>query len=280
MALRISVPVVLAGEKGDPVLTAFADAYKRNFDLVKNPDTEVDIFFLNKGLNTFEEFGYLHQIFLNEREMYHAVLQAEKDGYDAVIPMCFTDPVVQQTRKAVDIPVIGQAETELMFAAMMGKKLGVITVSDEACLLVDEIIENYGYKDRAVKTRSIGISGELQAQAAFDASHDIEAFKEVSKELIADGAQVLVPGCSCISLGLRMAAGCEDQYPNGLREVDGVAVLDGMSVVIKMAENMASLKKCGSNFISRAGKYKQAPKEADEQTLAKFPYHGSGIWKA
>ncbi|MEW5980404.1 MAG: aspartate/glutamate racemase family protein [Acidobacteriota bacterium] len=280
MGMRIAVIVVFAGKEGDPGFKLVASAYQRNFALVKNPDTEVDVFFLRNGLTTFEEFGYRHQMFLNDREMYHAILEAEKSGYDAVVPMCFFDPVLEEARKAVEIPVVAQGETELFYASMMGGRFGVITINEEAVSLTDDLIEKYGYRHRAVRTRSIGIPGAAQLIAAVDASHDIEAFTQVARESIKDGAQVLVPGCSGISMALRLAAGCEDKYPDGVTEIDGVAILDGMSVVVKTAEALVALKRGGSSFISRVGRYSRPPREVDEMTLAKFPYRGSGVWKA
>ncbi len=280
MNCRIAVLVVFAGKEGDPLYKMMADAYQRNFALVKNEGTEVDVFFLREGLTTFEEFGYRHHMFLNDREMYHAILQAEKDGYDAVVPMCFFDPVLEEARKAIGIPVIAQGESELLCASMMGKTFGVITISEEGAAIADDLIEKYGYRNRAVRSRSIGIPGELQALAHIDASHDIAAFARVAEECIRDGAEVLIPGCSGISIALRLGAGCEETYPNGVTEIRGVAVLDGMSVVIKTAEMLVALKRAGSAYISRAGRYARPTREMDELTLSKFSYQGAGAWKA
>lgn len=280
MTTKIATIVVFAGKQDDPLVKVWADLYKKNFALAKNSDTEVDVFYQNKGLEIFDEFNYRHLIFLNEREMFHAALEIEKMGYDAVFPTCFYEPVIEELRKVLDIPVIAQAETEFVFAMMMGRKFGVVAISDEGRLIADDIIHRYGLTDRAVKSRSFGVSGEHQANAVFDASHDIEGFKEAAKGLIADGADVLVPGCSYMSMALRFASGCEDKYPDGLREVDGAPVVDGMSVLIKAAEAMVALKRDGSNIVSNRGAYKKWSKEANEVTFARFPYQGYGVWKA
>lgn len=90
----------------------------------------------------------------------------------------------------------------------------------------------------------------------------IESFRQVARELIADGAEVLIPGCMVMTSAMRIASGCEEEYSNGLTEVDGVPVVDVVGAASKLAEVLVSLKKGGSTGISRKGFYGRPTPEA------------------
>ncbi len=48
----------------------------------------------------------------------------------------------------MDIPVIGVAQNSLMFANMMGRKVGLITFSKYAIPIVEELVINTGSRIR------------------------------------------------------------------------------------------------------------------------------------
>jgi hypothetical protein len=75
---------------------------------------------------------------------------------------------------------------------------------------------------------------------------------------------------------VHMAPGCEKTYPKGLYGVDGVPIVDVLSMAVRMAEVLASMKQAGMPWISRASTFNTPPKEIIEETYAVFPYHGSG----
>ncbi len=76
-----------------------------------------------------------------------------------------------------------------------------------------------------------------------------------------------------------MAPGCEDDYPGGLTEVDGVPVVDVISAGVRLAEVLVSFKKAGLSWISRAANYRRPDAEMSRSNLEDFPYHGSGSWR-
>lgn len=76
-----------------------------------------------------------------------------------------------------------------------------------------------------------------------------------------------------------MAPGCEEKYPNGLYEVDGVPLVDVISTAVRMAEVLASMKNAGIPWISRAGAFNTPPEALIAETEEFFPYHGSGEQK-
>jgi Asp/Glu/hydantoin racemase len=163
--------------------------------------------------------------------------------------------MLHQIRQAVNIPVASIGEASLLTACMMGNKFGIIHISELNILETRHTVEKNGLSHRLANIRSINEPPREQGGAIFNATHSIEKFKKVARELIDDGAEVLIPACGLMSPAMRLAPGATEQYPNGLTEVDGVPIVDVMSCGIKMAETLAELKKSGSSWISRKNMY-------------------------
>ncbi len=54
--------------------------------------------------------------------LFDAVVDAERQGYDAVVIACFSDPGVEAARELVQIPVIGPLNVGLHIAQVVGKR--------------------------------------------------------------------------------------------------------------------------------------------------------------
>ena len=264
-----------AGQFAEKVLVPM---WRRNLDLVKQQDTELTFRFPRWGIAGLDGFFYSYIDMLNAKSVFHAAVQAEKEGFDAVMITCFGDPMLWAIRQAVDIPVVSLGESSMLLATMMGYTFGVVAISPYNIYEMEHTIDKYGLRERSVGIRATSESGDEQAEALIDARRAIESFKKVGRELIADGAEVLIPGCGLMSPALRLAPGAEKEYPNGLIEVDGVPVADVMGDTIKMAETMVSLKNAGSCWISRKGLYARATPRAKEFGQMVLQDDGPGFW--
>jgi Asp/Glu/hydantoin racemase len=265
-------------EAGQFVEKVLVPMWQRNLDLVKQKDTALTFRFPRWGITGLDGFFYSYLDQLNARSIFHAAVQAEKEGFDAVMITCFGDPMLWSIRQAVDIPVVSIGESSMLLATMMGYKFGVVTISPYNIYEQEHTIAKYGLTERLAGIRPNPETGDEQAEALIDARRAIESFKKVGRELIADGAEVLIQGCGLLSPALRLAPGAEKEYPNGLTEVDGVPVADVMGETIKMAEAMVSLKRAGSCWISRKGLYAQATARAQEYGRLVLEDHGPGFW--
>jgi allantoin racemase len=269
--LLVNVPAAEEdGEAGQFFKGVMVPLLRRNMDLVKQKDTEVTFRFSQWGLTGMEAIFYNYIDYLDTRLAFHAAANAE-EGFDAVMIACFGDPMLWEIRQALDIPVVSIGESSMLLATVMGYKFGVVTISPLNIIGQEHHIAKYGLRERSVGVRAIPESGDEQVMAMQDARHTIECFKEVARELIADGAEVIIPGCALMSPSLRLAPGAEKDYPNGLTEVDGVPVADVIGDTIKMAETLVALKQAGSCWVSRKGLYAQATPLAKEiaQTVLK-----------
>lgn len=262
--MKLCLVNVAAGSKDNEFVERLASIWKSNFSLSKQKDTEIVSRFSPWGVIGMEGFFYNNIDTLNAQVVYHSAISAEKDGFDGILITCFGDPMLHQIRQAVNIPVVSIGEASLLMAASMGYKFGVVTISKHNILETKHTIAKYGLSERLANVRAISETPMEQGGAIFDATHSIESFKQVARELINDGAEIIIPGCGLMSPSLRLAPGAENQYPNGLTEVDGAAVLDIMSCGIKMLESMVALKHSGSSWISRKDMYAQPTPEALE----------------
>src|SRR5690606_16975729 len=87
--------------------------------------------------------------------------------------------------------------------------------------------------------------------AAFeDPSELIETFCESARKLIAEGADVIIPGEAPMNVLLAR---------NGVSEVDGVPVLDSLATWVKQAEALGDLQRLCGIKACRKGYYHRLP---------------------
>jgi allantoin racemase len=282
--IKIGVMHVIAAEEASPraeSIKAWNRLLRKNMELVKAEGTEVTFQTPRRGFTSLHPFQYKYLNALNDMETLYGYMELEKAGiYDAIIGMCFFDPMGREVRQALDIPFIGPGEVAMRLAGLMGAKFGVVSIGDKANWTIEDIIRKYGLQDQAVPVRGLQVSFEDQMNALTDAHKKIEGFLKASKQLIADGAEVIIPGCMVMDPVLRFAPGCEKEYPNGIQEVDGIPVMNVVALTIKVAEAFAAMKKAGLPWISRKLYYTSAKKdiEALKGAASLLKYEGPGFW--
>jgi allantoin racemase len=263
------------GEFGQFMKSAYVPLLQRNFDMVKRDDTAITYRFCEWGNDHMEPSFYRYMDHLASPMVYHAAAHAEDEGFDAVVINCFGDPMLWELRQVLDIPVVGLGESTMLLSVMMGLRFGIVMISPYMLPGQEERIARYGLKERCAGMRGSAESPLAQEQALVDARETIEAFTHAARELIAGGADILIPGCSLISPAMRLTPGAEQDYPQGVTEIDGVPIADVLGDTITLAEALVSLKRAGSSWISRKLLYPQPTAEA--KRLAKAVTDGSGF---
>ena len=284
MKIRIGVMHVIPAVENSPaadVLKSWDRLLRKNIDLVKAEGTEVTFQIPRLGADSLHALQYKYMNALNDMETLYGYMELGKAGkYDAIFGMCFFDPMMREARQVLDVPFIGPGEVTMRLAAMMGRKFGVVSIGDRVNWNIEDLIEKYHLDSYSVGVRGLPVSIEDQVKAITDARENIDGFIKVSKELIAAGAEVIIPGCMIMDPALRLAPGCEKEYPNGLHEVDGVPIMNVIALSIKVAEAFASMKKAGLPWISRKLYYNSA--EGNEKALRDgariLEYRGPGFW--
>ena len=266
MGMRIIVVHQIAFEEDSPEGQwgkNYANTERANMKLVAEPDTEIVMRFPRWGLRGLDSFFHPLTNRLNDRIAYHQIVGAEKEGFDAAIVGCFYDPILRELRTAVDIPVIGMAEAAMHLAAVMGAKFGVVAISPEGIHDMDANIDRYGLRQKSVGVRTMKDTTSGWLASCLDdppqsVERAIEEFKATSRELIALGADIIVPGCGLVAPALRMTGtmkGLEKKYPDGFQDVDGVPIMDTLGATIKLAETMVHFKRSNWPWISRVSYY-------------------------
>lgn len=157
-------------------------------------------------------------------EIVQRAVQAEKEGYDAVVLYCLSDPALTACREAVRIPVLGGGQTAILVAAGLGYNFSLLINSDRRCPEKAEFVRSTGVDpSRLASVRSIDIPPQASRQ---DKKKTIQRLTAAGEKCVQeDGAQVLVLGClSFAGMGPAVSA------------VLKVPVVDPAFTAINMAE--------------------------------------------
>lgn len=188
-------------------------------------------------------------------------LQAERAGYDAFIIGHFQEPGLLEIRGAVDIPVIGLGEANVLAALSMGRQLGLVTIDPAFIDWHERQVRAYGLDQRVAGVRAIrvdlpGFMDAFTEEASYAKVRD--DFVEQVRPLVAVGAEVIIPAGGLPML--LFARECPFV-------IDGALVLNGIAVVAKAAEMALALKRLTGSVVSRRGAYAKASPECVEEYL-------------
>jgi len=161
-------------------------------------------------------------------EMLELVKKAEKEGVDAVVIACFSDPGLEAAKELVNIPVIGIGEASIHAAAMLGARFSVITpVKRRIVTRIHQALHLVSHHSLS-SVRSLDLS---VAQSESDPELTIQTLlRVVGTAVESDGAEVIVLGCAGMT-----------GYTKALQERYGVMVVDPCTVALKCAEAFVSL---------------------------------------
>jgi allantoin racemase len=220
MKLRIITPITSHGFASvDPFIP------------VVRPDTELSHVEIDHGPASIEsDFDEM----LATPATVARIIEAERDGMDAVIINCMGDPGMQAGREAVRIPVIGPCEATMHVASMLGHTFSVITVMKSLRRQFENQAKVYGVRDKLASVRAVEIP-VLELEDDFDRLVKLLA-DEAQLAVDEDGAHVMLFGCTGM---IGAAQAVEEELAR--RGYPDVPVIDSMVWAVKMAEAMAGM---------------------------------------
>jgi allantoin racemase len=186
-------------------------------------------------------------------------VEAERQGYDAMAITHFQDAALSEVKAVARIPVLGLGETTLFHALTLGRKLGLVTINPAFIPWHEDQVVRYGLQQRVVGVRAVDakVSDFIDAFAGEDAFRRLEPlWKRECKVLLDAGADVIVP-----------AGGLPMMLFGG--EMDGVPVLNGITLIAKSAELAVKLRKLGMAQVSRRSNFAHPPEKALKEFLDK-----------
>lgn len=215
----------------NPTITeSWNEPTRRTYAGIAREGTEVSVVSLDWGTASVESF---RDESIAPPDVLNKVVQAEKDGVDAVIIDCMADPGMHAARELVRIPVIGPAQASMHLAAMLGHKFSMLVLFEHHVHSTERQVMMYGLAGKLASARAFNIpvlSLEDDLESTLSTLVDV-----AEKTVREDGAHVIVPGCT----GL---AGLAGRIQSGLagRGCE-VPVLDPPLVAMKLAESLVEL---------------------------------------
>ena len=191
------------------------------------------------------------------RNLIRNAVEAEKQGYAAMVITHFQDAGLAEVKSVVDIPVIGLGETTLMHSLTLGRKLGLVTINPVFIPWHEDQVVRYGLQQRVVGVRAV----KATVKDFIDAFAGEEAFNRLKplwerecRVLLEAGADVIVP-----------AGGLPMMLFSG--EFEGAPVVNGVTLVAKTAEMAIRLRQQGMFKVSRRSNYGKPPEKALKEFL-------------
>jgi Asp/Glu/hydantoin racemase len=247
----------LSNEKYSPNYFPFLTNYIKT---IAAPGTTVEL----RGARVGRIDSYRFWESLDTVSILDSALEAEQRGFDAVAIGNILDPGLREARSMVDIPVLGLGETSMLTTCMMGSKFTLIAVNPYFSARFQENVAKYGLQERLASIECMGLTPhELDACFSDDGDRTkaIEAFTAASRAGLDAGAEVIIPAGGRLTAFLNA---------NGIRDVDGAAVLDGTATLITMTEAAVRLRSVAGTFVSRRLLYAKAPATVIADAAAEY----------
>jgi allantoin racemase len=191
------------------------------------------------------------------RNLIRNAVEAEKQGFSAMVITHFQDAGLAEVKSVVDIPVIGLGETTLAHALTLGRKLGLVTINPVFIPWHEDQVIRYGLQQRVVGVRAVpaSVADFINAFASPEAFQKLKPLWEKECRALLDaGADVIVP-----------AGGLPMMLFSG--EFEGAPVVNGVTLVAKTAEMAIRLRPHGMFRVSRRSNYVKPPEKALREFL-------------
>jgi allantoin racemase len=235
---------------------------------VVRPDTEVVVHGTHAGTHGHKktdgpstDVGFAYFQALHMHQFAYAAVLAEERGFDAFAVATLPEPGLREIRSLVSIPVVGYGESAMLTACQLGLKFGVLLFIQEMIPQIEMNVRNHGLEGRCAGIRHVGFSSSEVLPSSGLPARVLDIFHERARQLIAAGADVIIPGEAPLSVHLARA---------GINRVDDVPILDGIACTLKSAETMVDLRRQLGVTRATRGYYQAPPPRERVKELARL----------
>ena len=246
-------------------LPAYRERMEAHIKRVTRPDTEVVMHGVLPGTYPSnypgDDLAYTALFAMHGAQWIKTAVEAERAGFDAYAMCTLPDPMLRELRTLVDIPVVGFGEACFHVASMVGHRFGLMVFIERMVPHYHEQLQKYGLANRCATISGAGFTFHDVVDGFSDPGKLIDKFRDSARRLMAGGADVIIPG----EMPLNVLLASE-----GVHEVDGAPVLDGLGVTFGLAECFVDLKRRTGLGASRHGWYGAAPRKERVQEVLGF----------
>ncbi|ETX30265.1 aspartate/glutamate racemase family protein [Roseivivax isoporae] len=228
-----------------------------HLDAIARDGTEIVV----HGITPHDSYAHPLVEFRCAREMICNAIQAEREGYDAFVIGHFQDAGLYEARAAVDIPVIALGEASMLHACTLGQRTGIVTINRRYIPWFHHQITRYGLGQRITGVHAMQFEpGQILGAFGSDARRDevSDLFRAQALPLIEAGTDVLIPGGGIPMLLFAQIHG---------HRIEGLPVLNGIPVAVKMAEMAVELKRDFGLSVSRVSDFVMPPRDVLDEFM-------------
>lgn len=234
------------------------ESLEKTIESVKRADTAVKVCLLRDSAPPDGEMGYWYMHPKMYTEMIPVAMQAQDDGFDAVVIGCVGSTDAEYAIKEVlDIPVVGIGESCLHLAQIYGQNFSIITYDNKVAAWIDRIVREQHLEDFCVSVRPAGVSPREMHERGSMSTIYRKLLREAKLAVSEDRAEVVVNA----SAGF---VGVADY----LRKHVDAPVVDAVESGIKFGEMLADLKKSKNLYQSKVACFRPSPNAS--QMVAKY----------
>ncbi len=161
------------------------------------------------------------------RQKRKSALRAERDGIDTVAVINTFDHGYYELRELLGIPVVYITESSMYLACQLAPTFSFVTHNEAMQLHIADLAKRYGVAGRMTPGTNLGLTYEDFPQLYEKPAEYIARFKETARETIARGATVIMVAGNPLNMFL---------IDQGVRDIDGIPILDCCTAVVKTAE--------------------------------------------
>ena len=135
-----------------------------------------------------------HDWMLLDIAILEAGLDAEADGYDAVVIDTASDSGVEALRSMLDIPVVGAGRVSLLFALSLGRSFGVLAQWEPALARIDKSLADWGLARYCAGVEHFDTEPDFTALIGDKRDEVLPKMEAACRRLVDRGADVICLG--------------------------------------------------------------------------------------
>jgi allantoin racemase len=126
--------------------------------------------------------------------LFEAGLDAEQEGYDAVVIDTVSDSGADQLRSMLDIPVLAPGRASLLFALTLGRRFGILAQWEPALARYRKVISEWGFRDHCAGVEHFDTPPDFASLIGDKMADVLPKMEAAGERLVAAGADVVVLG--------------------------------------------------------------------------------------